>query len=505
MPGSAEALPVRAGAGERLELAGARRERTFTAGHTCAALVVLGACFAALNGDLPIVRNAMLYAQIAASLLAHGMRLWTVCSDPALVFNKPCGFAALAAPLVAGLGTNVGLVAASVLGGALLVLSTWAFLGRFHSRFGLDGRALPLALAVSCFNPLVIYQFWSGYSDACFSAGFLYSFVVLDRLIREQTRSRWALLYFCTFVFCTLMKHGTIVMLPLHGLYLLWHKRELRDTWRDHRMQLWALSAAVLCSAGFLILGRLGANPMLNLEANRGQLSGDINYAMNVKLIVVFLLVTLGAFVALLPVIRITRADAAFISVAVLNAHLLSVYRGSSYNTRYYIPLLPILALYLVRAWGELRFRRARRVLVVAFFALNGMAIVLFNQRSLYRWMTAQLPGIGFGATTYFDCLRMGDHLEASELIDGVNQLPEHARLFHVSSYYGEGGFGVYERAGFFRPDIRVSYREHLTANDIRELEAAGAYVMYPPPFAPEPIAGMEPLGPRLFQIRGPY
>jgi hypothetical protein len=268
-------------------------------------------------------------------------------------------------------------------------------------------------------------------------------------------------------------------------------------------LQVWALAVAGLGCAAFLLLGRLGVNPLLNLEANRGQLSGDVNYAMNIKLVVVFLLITLGTAAALLPVIRITRADAAFITVAALNVHLLSVYRGSSYNTRYYITVLPILALYLVRAHAALRSRHVRRAVLASFFLLNGLGILVFNQRGLYRWLTERLPGVGFGATTYFDCLRMGDHLESRELIDGVNHLPQQARLFHVSSYYGEGGFGVYERDGFFRSDLRISYRQQLTERDVRELDAAGAYVMYPPPFAPEPLAGMQELGPRLFRIPG--
>jgi hypothetical protein len=466
------------------------------------ALSLLGLFFAVLNGDLPIVRNALLYAQIAKSLLAHGMRLWTVCGDPSLVFNKPCGFAAIAAPLVGVFGINTGLVCASVAGGVLLVLSTWSFLRRFNPRFQLDDRAIPLELALCFFNPLLIYQFWSGYSDACFSAGFLFSFVVLDRLIREPARLHWAATYFASFVFCTLMKHGSVMMLPLHAAYLLWHKAELRQQWQVQRPQLLALAVAVLCSAVFLILGRLGVNPLLNLEVNRGQLSGDVNYAMNVKVVIVFLFITLSTWLLLLPRISVTIPNAALLTVLILNVHLLTTYRGSAYNTRYYITASPILAMYLVRAHATLRSALVRRGFLVSFLVLNALSILTFNQRAVYRWVTAQLPSIGFGATSYFDCLRMGDHLESLELIDGVNgQLPTGARLLHVSSYYGGGGFGVYEQAGFFRPDLQISYRQALTEQELEPLALAGTYVMYPPPFPAEPLNGMQALGPRLFRI----
>ncbi|HVZ35099.1 MAG TPA: hypothetical protein VG963_21885 [Polyangiaceae bacterium] len=143
-------------------------------------------------------------------------------------------------------------------------------------------------------------------------------------------------------------------------------------------------------------------------------------------------------------------------------------------------------------------------MLLGSFLGIGGLGILVFNQRSLYRGLRAALPNPYMGATSYFDNLRMGDHLESQDLIDAVNRLPQHARLFHVSSYYGEGGFGVLERAGFFRPDISISYREQLSEEQIRALHAEGAYVMYPPPFAPTPLASMEPLTQRLFHIPEP-
>jgi hypothetical protein len=225
---------------------------------------------------------------------------------------------------------------------------------------------------------------------------------------------------------------------------------------------------------------------------------------MNVKLVVVFLLVTLGPWLLLLPRIEIRRADAALFTLMLLNIHLLTIYKGSSFNMRYYITALPILAPYLVRAYGKLRTGLPRTVLLGSFLTIGGLGILVFNQRSLYRGLRAVLPNLYLGATSYFDNLRMGDHLESQDLIDAVNRLPRHARLFHVSSYYGEGGFGILEAAGFFRPDISITYLEQLSEEQIRALHAEGAYVMYPPPFPPTPLASMEPLTQRLFRIPEP-
>src|SRR5713101_1375838 len=66
-----------------------------------ASIVGLGVLLTFINRDLPIVRNALLYAQIHHHLVEHGMRVWQVCGDPQLVFDKACGFPALASPLIA--------------------------------------------------------------------------------------------------------------------------------------------------------------------------------------------------------------------------------------------------------------------------------------------------------------------------------------------------------------------------------------------------------------------
>jgi hypothetical protein len=466
-----------------------------------ALLVGVAGYFTALNADLPIVRNALLNAQIAQRLWGHGMRLWDVCSNPALVFNKPCGFGALAAPWVASLGLNAGIVWSSFFGGVVLLASVWHFSSHFNPRFGLTARALPLQLALVFFNPLLVDQFWSGYSDALYSAGFLFSFVVLDRLVQGPARHGWGLALFAAFVFSSLMKHGTIVLLPLWCVYLGWHGPELQQLWRSRRAQLLGLAAALLACALFLLLGRLGLNPLLNLVSNKDQLSGTVNYAMNLKEVFVFLVITLGSWVGLLPFVRVRRQDAALLCVAVLNATLLTLYKGSTYNARYYIAVLPFLALYLGRAYLGLPGRGWRSAWLVALLVLNGTAIVFFNQRSLYRRMTAAVPGFNFAATGYLDSLRMGDHLEALDSIASVNrELPAQGKLFYVSSYYGEGGVGVFEQAGFFRRDLRIAYVAN--SSQARALASSGEYAYYPPPFAPEPDAQMTRVDDRLYVIR---
>src|SRR5207248_321633 len=61
-----------------------------------------------------------------------------------------------------------------------------AFFQRFNASFNLREEDLPLELVVACFNPLVIAQFWSAYSDSAFGASFLVSFVLLDKLLKDR-------------------------------------------------------------------------------------------------------------------------------------------------------------------------------------------------------------------------------------------------------------------------------------------------------------------------------
>jgi len=319
--------------------------------------------------------------------------------------------------------------------------------------------------------------------------------------VRAPARLGWALTLFGAFVFSSLMKHGTVVLIPLECLYLAWHVPELQQLWRTRRVQVLGLGAALLASALFLLFGRLGYNPLLNLVSNKNQLDGAVNYAMNVKEVGVFLFITLGSWIGLLPFVRLRRADAALLSVAVLNAALLTLYKGSTYNARYYIALLPFLAPYLVRAYLAITSKHLRALWLASFLVINATAIVFFNQRSLYRWMTSALPEFNFGATGYLDSLRMGDHLEALDSIDSVNrELPAQGKLFYISSYYGRGGVGVFEEAGFFRSDLRIAYVENSA--QARALATPGDHAYYPPPFPPEPDSEMTRLNDRLYVIR---
>lgn len=467
------------------------------AGTTAAlAIIALGLVFTVCNLDLPLLRNALLYAQIHENLTSNGMKLWEVCDDSTLVFNKPCGFAVIAAPFAALLGANAGLKVASFVGTALFVLSVLGFFRRFNPRFGLAPRVIPFQLLITAANPLVFYQFWSAYPDPFFMAGFLYSLVLLDRMVHDRVGAGVVAAYLGTFVGCMMVKHWTVMFFPLHALYLYWHRREVAARLRDRPATMGLLAVALSLAATFVLAGKLGLNPLLNLVSNEGQLVSAVPYATNVTQVAVFLAVSLGVLLVLLPLVRVGAEDGALFAVALLYTHLFTVYHGSEHNARYYIPVLPFLATYLAAAHQRLSRLWLRRGLVAGFAVTTAVLVLASNERTVYRQVAARLPAGWIGEFGYFDCYRMGVHLEAAADIQAINQqLPGGARLSYVTSYYGTGGFGVYERSGLFRQDLRISYLRSI-ADDPNP-----RYVYFQPPQTPDPDEGMVRITRRVYRV----
>ncbi len=150
------------------------------------AFVVLGVAYTWLHRDYPIIRNSLLYAGIAEAVIDEGILSPHVLAQ---AHKKPLGFAILAAPLVAWLGPDAGLKAGSALATALWAMVTLLFLRRRAAReAALNPIALPLALIISLFSALVIYQFPSAFPDTLFAALFLVTAVFLDLALSKHVR-----------------------------------------------------------------------------------------------------------------------------------------------------------------------------------------------------------------------------------------------------------------------------------------------------------------------------
>jgi len=463
--------------------------------------VGLGVLLAFINRDLPIIRNALLYAQIQHHLVEHGMRLWQVCGDPQLVFDKGCGFPVLASPIIALFGVNVGLKWASCIGTALFVWACFVVFRRFNPRFGLGDRDLPLELIFCCLNPLLVYQFWSAYPDTLFFAGLLLSLVLLDRLVMDRDGSdlRLALGYLVVFLVSVVVKPGALVFFPLHVVYLWWHRGEVTRAFTERPRRITLLAVAFALALAFVGLAVIGLNPLINLKGNEGQYNGAVPYIQSVEQFGIFLVMCFGVLLLLAPLVRVRASDAVLFVLIVVYSHIFMVYRGAHYNARYFIGILPFSTMYVVRAFRALSWVQLRRAALTMFLATNAIAVLAFNERTTFRSLTAHLPPSWFEEFTYTDSLRMRAHLAMQTSLAAVNeQVPPGAKLYYVSPYYyGNGGHGVYQDAGLLRESLEVVYAKDAPAVK----EGAGAfYVFFPPPAPPHPRSGLEELTPRLYR-----
>ena len=194
-------------------------------------MAALGLVITLVNIQLPIVRNALVYAKMSVRLLDGTLRLSDIPSAP---YGKGLGFPLLALPFVDAFGPNAGVQIASAIATLLFVAATVIFFRRFGERAGLNRGGFALGVVLVCLNPLVIYQFWSGYADSLFAAAFLVALVALDKLIKERT-VRAALLY-AVAIYASMVAKNIGVILPLtHVLYAVFFLRDVKEILRNRR------------------------------------------------------------------------------------------------------------------------------------------------------------------------------------------------------------------------------------------------------------------------------
>src|SRR6185436_18994764 len=90
-------------------------------------LALLLVALLAVDRRQPLVRNGLVYARAAWNVADAGFDPRPVVADSRLSYDKPIGFAWLAAPLVARLGAHDGLRLASLLGTIAYLLATLYF------------------------------------------------------------------------------------------------------------------------------------------------------------------------------------------------------------------------------------------------------------------------------------------------------------------------------------------------------------------------------------------
>jgi hypothetical protein len=428
-------------------------------------LALLGAVFTARNARLPILRNSLVYARMVESLQLQHLALWQVCSDPSQAHAQGCGFSVLALPFARLAGLNVGLNLASWVATALFIAAMIAFFRRFNGSFDLREEDVPLELVVACFNPLILTQFWSAHADSAFAALFLMSFVLLDRLLKDEVLNETGavIAYTLTVMLAVFTRPAGLILCPLHLLYVFWHRQQLlaRARHRPRRFLLLVASVAVL--AAWVGLGKLGHNPLLNL--NKGEYQVPVAYLSSVNGLIALVALTFGVLlVVTLPKLRVTQENAPLLLMLAGYVHVVMVFHASIDNLRYFVPVVPFMVLFIVRAIRAVDRKWLVAVSLAAYAVTNGATILSFNDVAANRLFNRLAPRrINWGEFGHFDNLRLGTQVRMKEALDRLNaELPAGASLYYVTAYYDGVADGIYQHAGLLRPDIRIQYAKSL-------------------------------------------
>ena len=420
------------------------------------ALTALGLVITFANIRLPIVRNALVYAKMSVRLLDGTLRLSDIPSSP---YGKGLGFPLLALPFVSAFGPNAGVQIASAIGTVLFVAATVIFFRRFGERAGLNRESLELGVVLACFNPLVMYQFWSGYADSLFAAAFLAALVALDKLIVERT-VRAALLYVAA-IYASMVAKNIGVILPLtHALYAAFFLRDVKEILRNRKL-LAVLSFLAAALAVAVQLGRMGLNPTLPLSAQTDEFVSNVGAIIgfigpNAKAFGVFVLLSLNVSVSLFftrssrrrEVIPLYLASAGYCAT-------MFAFWGSWFNIRFYFCVLPVLVLGVLPSLLALS-PRARTVALALTLGVNAILVANYNLPTVYA--SAPFLNNALEQNPMFSNLRMGEHLNAKADLDRLNALPPHAAVVLAAEYYQDAAFGIYEQAGLLRPDLDVRF-----------------------------------------------
>jgi hypothetical protein len=438
-----------------------------------AALLVLAAlaavCVACLvaNHDLPLVRNGIVYARAAENVIEHHFDGLAVVADSRLSYDKPIGFAWLAAPLLALCGTNLGLELVSCAGTLAYLVALFCF-ARAFDPFGFSGRERALLVLLAGCGPIVAYQSWSAHPDSLYAALYLATFVLAHRLVLQPSLGKVAGIALCIFASLMLKNYGAI-LIPSVAAYAFLHRKRFRDAPQGVAVRI-ALAVALALLAGLVWLGMHGHNPLMRAEGEGG---GASQFGAGVwwerclgTLAQVGITLLVNLHVALLPILYARRWPwAAIVSFLVPYVAGLMLFPATFYNMRYFLPLLPFAALLAVAGWRRIGARTAR-VLEAGCAALALALLLVFNCAPLYARVGRALPKLELTFTwpgiplSLLDNLRMPMHLRQKAWIDNLNRNVEPGGLVYMLdvNYYGDAQQGVFERAGSIAAGVHTRY-----------------------------------------------
>jgi hypothetical protein len=433
-----------------------------------------GSLFALINVDLPVTRNALTFAKATLGIIQNGFNPLLVVHDSSWTSGKPILFPMVAAPFTWFFGANTGTIVASSLGAALFLWSVALVLPRLNQRAGGDSKLVPLAFVFVALNPLVLYQFWSGYPDGLVAGLMLLALHLTDIIASEPERdTRWHIIGLGAVIYAAMhvKLYGAILGLTC-PIYLLIHARPLL-TRSSHRASKIAIMGVVFGFLAFVaLLAKLDVNPLLDLAAEEPLGGGFAGYIRGLFVLtsaihlavlkhIAFALV-INFHIALLFLSRRSAWRAfGFAPTVWIMIYMLGLFPfpGTRYNMRYFLPAFPFLAIVLVAGAASIR-PQARRV-ILGGYALLAIALVLtFNWETAHREFRPFIDRAlaPFGGDRNLDNLRIRAQLDVKRQITFINERVQPGQtLYWASNYYRTATHGLATHLGV-RKDLDVRY-----------------------------------------------
>lgn len=423
-------------------------------------IVYLALGFASLwaNRDMPIVRNAVLYARIAHAFLCNDA---TFLSE-SLGYNKALGFPILSLPFIAQWGANIGLKVSSFIWTSCWILSVFAFFRRFVKRgawAGATNVGMLAALLIFLLNPLVYYQFISGYPDTLDALSFLWAIIFLDRHLSRDGKWYDGLLFSATTLMAIWVKQHGFVILAILPVFMIARRNVMKILWEEKPRQMIIGVLSLIIMFGVLSGAHLGKIPGFNLTVSTSEYVGGFDAPMrqvflSFKMILGYLVLSLSVLTPLL--LRWPRWNAHkewYLTIIVFMATILPYY-GSTYNPRYLLPVTPLLVWIVANNLVKLP-RAAIQVLVVSFLLINGFTTAYYNSRSVFEWASPalQLP--------LSENLRLNNGQRRAARSLAVIREQSHlglSTLYFIEHYYGDGMWYVWQDEGLIPASMDVVY-----------------------------------------------
>ena len=428
----------------------------------------LGALVTILNLRWPLARNALNYAKAALMILHDNFDLFAVVRDPSEYGGKPIFFSLLAAPFVWLIGAVRGTEVVSAFGTAFFLYTVTLALPRLNAKVGIHPRYAPLEFVFVAFNPLVVYQFWSGYPDALLAGFVLLAFVLIDIVATEPERdTRWHIIGLALAVCGAMMTklYGAILVVAC-PLYLLVNLKRFWVGAVCRRSKVTLLVGSFAMVSGMLVAAELGLNPLIRMEHASG-LNGyslgmapvNIKDAMSMLIFALILTFNVGLLFSCARQSwhQWSVAPAMFIAVYVLG---LLPFSGTGYNMRYFLPVFPFVVPILVGG-GQPAAPLFRTMLLGSYGVLAAILTLCFNVSPVAETaepLVSRLHGWWPNLENWLDNLRLPIQMELKSQIDTINAgVPRGGTLYWSSDYYGKTIHGLAHELGV-RSDINVQY-----------------------------------------------